>query len=105
MLENKGGRGIKAKYPTKTMRVPEILEKLMLKLTIDIYNGIDIETLESRLNLDIDKDSSKKQVSLILPSTDNLIRKANDILRQKKSAKQSMQKLLQVLYSDDSINL
>jgi hypothetical protein len=105
MLDNKGGRGIKAKYPSKTMRVPEILEKLILKLSVELYNRTDLETLESRLNLQQESDTSKKQLSFILPDTDDLISKAQDILKQKKSAKQSMTKLLQVIYSDDSINL
>ncbi len=105
MADNKGGRGIKAKYPTKTMRVPERLEVLVSELTqllyeglFDEYQSLDINALTNYFEY-VDLDHPVR-----LDKTES-IAQARQVLNQKKSAKLSVEKLLQVLLSDNEIKL
>lgn len=84
---NKGGRGKKAPYETKVVRIPlPILE--------------EVETIVNNFQSGIsDNDSSD------LKSLEEVISIAQNILKSKKSAKESIKKLLQVLYKSDAINL
>lgn len=94
----KGGRGKKAPYDTRTVRVPvdlipyveEFIEEYReLKL-----NGIDPIDLDKRFN----------STQSILKLADSLV-EAEKILKQKKSAKESMKKLLASMFPGEEINL
>lgn len=84
---NKGGRGKKADYETKTVRVPlPVLD--------------EVETLIQCFRDDLlDKPFSDNR------SLDEAITIAKSILKSKKSAKESVRKLLQVLYQVDIVDL
>jgi hypothetical protein len=84
MNKPKGGRGYKAPYETVVMRVPKPLEEQIEKQVED-YRKQVIEGVES-------KEPEN------LPSLDSAVLKAKEILKQKKGARDSVEKLLQVLY-------
>lgn len=86
MVINKGGRGKKAPYESKVIRVPLPIVNSVESLIQDFQQGI------------ISNDSSE------LMPLDEVIAIAQNILKSKKSAKESIKKLLQVLYSQD-VNL
>ena len=84
---NKGGRGKKADYETKVIRVP-----------LPIVD--EVETLIQCFRDDLlDKPFSDGR------SLDEAMIIASNILKSKKSAKESIRKLLQVLYAVDNIEL
>jgi hypothetical protein len=91
MDKHKGGRGVKAPYTSRTVRVPDPIREQVLKV-IDSFYSEEVET-ESSNALEADE----------------AIVKARQILIQNKTSKRSTQycleKLLQVIYSDSSINL
>lgn len=86
----KGGRGIKAPYSSKVVRIPEPILGNVEKLIDSFYSNNSIE--------------DKK---LVTP--DKAIELAKDILAQNQTSKRStkvcLEKLLQSLYGDKSINL
>lgn len=82
----KGGRGVKAPYETVVIRVPKPIESDVLELIQSYRDGSDKPVTS---NLD------KQQ----------LLDTANKILSQKKSAKLSVEKLLQILLEDNEIKL
>jgi len=86
----KGGRGVKAPYKSKVMRVPEPIWGEVEKLIDNFYSLDSIEDTK-------------------LVSSDEAIVRANEILVQnqtsKRSTKYCLEKLLQSLYGDKSINL
>lgn len=84
---NKGGRGKKSEYETKVIRVP-------LPVIGEVENMI--EKFHQGFS---DNDSTDSK------SLDDAIAIATNILKSKKSARESIKKLLQVLYSTDNINL
>lgn len=105
MLENKGGRGNKAKYPTTVMRVPAILEELVTKMIKELYEGdFQLAIQPTNQNHKV-QDVIKKDLIDSLPDKQQLIDISNKVLANKKGAKQSIEKLLQVLYKDDEIKL
>ncbi len=73
-----GGRGKKAGYETKLVRVPLPVLPEVEKAIADFRSGIEVE--QDRLSLDEALEAAKK------------------ILKSKKSANESIKKLLQVLY-------
>jgi hypothetical protein len=82
----KGGRGVKAPYETVVIRVPKPIEPDILEL-VQSY-----------------RDGSHKPVTSNLDKQ-QLLDTANKILSQKKSAKLSIEKLLQILLEDNEIKL
>lgn len=96
---NKGGRGKRSPYSTKVVRIPDPLLKTVEEMVNDFYQD--------------EKSTDDKSVLVNYSSNqdnlDNAISHALDILSQnkvsKKSTKYCMEKLLQVLYNDDSIKL
>jgi hypothetical protein len=82
----KGGRAVKAPYQTVVIRVPKPIESDILEI-IQSY-----------------RDGSQKLVTSNLDK-DKMIELAKSILSEKKSAKISLTKLLQVLLEDKEINL
>jgi hypothetical protein len=96
---NKGGRGRKSPYTTKVVRIPDPLLKRVEELVNDFYQNEkstdDQSVLENHVEINQNIEKS--------------INHALDILAQnkisKKSTKYCLEKLLQVLYNDDSIKL
>ena len=84
---NKGGRGKKADYETKVIRVP-----------LPIVG--EVETLIECFRDDLLDEPFREDRSL-----DEAMIIASNILKSKKSAKESIKKLLQVLYDVDKIDL
>ena len=84
---NKGGRGKKADYESKVIRVPLPIVGEVESLIESFHNGLP------------SKDSSQ------FKSLDETILIASNILKSKKSARESIKKLLQVLYEVDNIEL
>lgn len=84
---NKGGRGKKADYESKVVRIPSPIVQEVETLIECFHNGIP------------SKDSSDSK------SLSEAVMIASNILKSKKSAKESLRKLLQVLYEVDKIEL
>ena len=91
-----GGRGHKAPYKTTIIRVP-----------IDLVDKIDSYCDQYRLFLETGKDKGflgKLDLDDLDHESgldpDQALQKAKDILNQKKSAKVSLKKMLQVIYGD-----
>ncbi len=98
-IKPKGGRGKQAPYKTKIMRVPLPLvnqfEEEINKFRNIVINGSDNQ--EDYVNDNVVK-LDTNQIS-----RDEAIEKAKAILKNKKGAKQSLIKLLQVIYNDKLI--
>jgi hypothetical protein len=86
MEVHKGGRGKKAPYSTKVVRIPEPILDKVDKLVTSFYS---VETPLEYTSVNLQE----------------AIEKAREILLSKKSAKISLEKLLQVLYNNKSIKL
>jgi hypothetical protein len=84
---NKGGRGKKADYETKVIRIPLPIVNEVEKLIENYHHGLSVN------------DSSE------FKTLEESIMIASTILKSKKSAKESIKKLLQVLYDCQNINL
>ncbi|MBT9145925.1 MAG: hypothetical protein DDT42_01803 [candidate division WS2 bacterium] len=81
----KGGRGVKAPYQTVVIRVPKPVEEDVLELIANFRQG-----------------KSKVVTGL---EVDGVIELAKSVLKEKKSAKASLTKLLQVLFNSKDISL
>lgn len=92
----KGGRGKKAPYDTRTVRVPVDLIPQVENL-IEVYR-------EAKLN-DNDVTDIKQSLDLTKDNLEKWTLEAKAILKQKKSAKESMKKLLALMFSGEEINL
>jgi hypothetical protein len=96
---NKGGRGKRSPYATKVVRIPNPLLKRVEEMVNDFY-GNEKST---------DDQSVLKDHVEINQNREESVSHALDILAQnkisKKSTKHCLEKLLQVLYNDDSIKL
>lgn len=94
----KGGRGLKAPYETCVMRIPVDLQPYVEEFVEEYrelkLNGIDPVDLDKKFG------STKCQLGYGEARV-----KVEEILKQKKSAKESIKKLLQVLYPDCDIEL
>lgn len=88
MNVNKGGRGIKAPYSSKVVRIPEPILDRVNEILDNFYNGTAAAP-------EVDRESA--------------IKLGIDILQQNKVSKRStkvcLEKLLQVIYSDNTIKL
>lgn len=76
----KGGRGKKAPYKTTHVRIPEPIKAEVERMAAQ-YRAGELDTT--------------------MPSVDDAIQTAQSILKQKKSARVSMEKLLTSLYGQD----
>lgn len=96
---NKGGRGKKSPYATKVVRIPDPLLQRVEELVNDFYSNEkstdDQSVLQNHIEFKQDIPSAREYALNIL--TQNKV--------SKKSTKYCLEKLLQVLYNDDSINL
>lgn len=88
MVKPKGGRGQKAPYETTHMRVP-----------VPIKEGV--EELIEQYRESLLSEAVKRSPNNPLTSLDEAIEQARDIMKHKKSARQSMAKLLSVIYGVD----
>lgn len=88
--KNVGGRGKKADFPTIPKRVPIAIESEIDRLIDDLYKSID-------RNVELPFD--------FLPPVDDLKLVCMEILKDKKSARLSLQKLLVHLYKDVNVTL
>lgn len=84
---NKGGRGKKADYETTVKRIPLPIVDEVEKLIENYHYGLSVN------------DSSE------FKTLEESIMIASSILKSKKSAKESIKKLLQVLFNVDKIDL
>lgn len=82
MIKPVGGRGIKAPYETTHVRVPVPIKPNVERFIEDFKNGVDI---------------TQKPLTDI----ENALITAQNILKQKKSAKVSLEKLLTAIYSTE----
>jgi len=110
----KGGRGKKAPYKSAVCRVPSPLKGIVDDLTERfkelIANGEDKalpeddqQLLEALLQDKlVTSNQSNQQEGL---TKQEAIEQAKEIIGKKKSARISLQKLLQVIYGDDDIKL
>lgn len=96
---NKGGRGKRSPYSTKVVRIPDPLSKRVEELVNDFYQNEKSTDDQSVLKNHIEFNQNREES----------VSHALDILAQnkisKKSTKYCLEKLLQVLYNDDSIKL
>lgn len=87
-----GGRGKKAPYETQVIRVPEPIvnqvEQLIENYRTAVVNNEEIE-IEQKSNF---------HTNITLVDYDSALQKAKEIVKQKRSAAESIAKLLQVLY-------
>lgn len=92
MDKHKGGRGVKAPYTSRTVRVPDPIREQVDKVIESFYSEAVVET-----------------GSNTILQADEAIVKARQILVQNKTSKRSTQycleKLLQVIYYDPTIKL
>lgn len=99
MTVPKGGRGLKAPYETTHIRIPVPIKDAVLKMSQRFkevcMNGEVVPFTD-------DFDFQTFGVSQTL-SKDDAVQKARDILKAKKGAKVSMEKLLTAIYGDDVV--
>jgi hypothetical protein len=92
-----GGRGKKAPYETVTIRVPSPLAVEFRKVTDDYVSLVVNESADPELAVSsVCQKTDTKNVSF-----ESAIEEAKKILKSKKSAKQSIKNLLQVLYGNE----
>jgi hypothetical protein len=87
-----GGRGRKAPYETTLIRVPVPVYEQVEKIADD-YRRLVLEGEENNVD-----ENSDFRVDISKVKFDDALQRAREILKQKKSAADSMAKLLQVLY-------
>jgi hypothetical protein len=97
MVKPKGGRGYFAPYQTTHLRIPTGA-KTYLEEVIDCYRD---KVLSGEVNPDVDWKPNSSSNSNCIPSLDEVLLLARGILKQKKSARQSIIKLLTALYKVD----
>ena len=94
----KGGRGKKAPYESRTVRVPvdliSYVEEFVQEYRELKLNGVDPVDLDKKFG------STKSQTGY----TETLM-EAQKILKQKKSAKESLKKLIQFQFPECEVNL
>lgn len=82
MAVNKGGRGLKASYKTTHVRIPLPVKEVVEKIANQYRDTEEIPNLE-------------------FLNSDEIIELARKILRHKKSARISLEKLLKSIYKHD----
>lgn len=96
-----GGRGQKAPYKTTIIRVPEPIAP-RIRREIEMYRNLELNG-KAHSNELKEIDLNGTESSYVTKSI--ALENANRILTHKKSARESLQKLLQVLYDDSEIKL
>jgi hypothetical protein len=87
-----GGRGKKAPYETVLIRIPVPVYSIVEKIADD-YRRLVIEGEVNSL-----EEKSNDRVETTQVKYDDALQRAKEILKQKRSAAESIAKLLQVLY-------
>lgn len=101
--DNAGRKSSWRHSATQTIRVPKVFAQQLVKLAHQLDNGeaIDIDTKSKSGSIDTDTDSSLTRSDIvtnsILPLTEALVQ-ATTILKAKRSARESLAKLLSLLY-------
>lgn len=96
-----GGRGHKVPYKSRTVRVPEpIVEQI--QTICDTYREA---ALKGNLKSIEDQERQKLDEPINPLTKDQAIHEAKKIIRQRKSPRISLEKLLNILYGDDKIKL
>ena len=88
---HKGGRGVKAPYVSKVLRIPEPILDDVERLLENFYSGSD----DPLKDYSLDSTAATQQAREIL--------ERNKV--SKRSTKHCLEKLLQVIYADISITL
>lgn len=102
-LDNAGRKSSWRHSATQTIRVPKVFAQQLVKLAHQLDNGeaIDIDTKSQSGSIDNDTDSNSAASDIvtnsILPLSEALVQ-AQTILKAKRSATQSLAKLLSSLY-------
>ncbi len=91
MNKHKGGRGVKAPYSSKVIRIPEPIMDDVERLLEDFYSGSE----NPLRNYSLDSARAIEQAREIIDQ--------NKVI--KRSTKYCLEKLLQVIYADISITL
>jgi len=91
MNKHKGGRGVKAPYKSKVVRVPEPVLDKVNEFLDEFYNGFPTP------------------IEFVARDVNETIAQARELLEQNKVSKRStkvvLEKLLHYIYIDDSIKL
>lgn len=95
-----GGRSKKAPYVTTHVRVPLPVKPYVVKL-VDLYH-LKGESVLSELIEELDSTDLGHSKNL-LPTFEKAVSQAKVLLRQKKSARVTLQKLLTSLYGEEVI--
>jgi hypothetical protein len=91
MATNKGGRGLKAPYETTHVRVPVPIKDKVQQLIDDYKNNQDTQQVNQQ---DDEQDNN-------LIDFDKAVELARQVLKQKKSARVSLQNLLTGIYGKE----
>jgi hypothetical protein len=91
MATNKGGRGLKAPYETTHVRVPVPIKDKVQQLIDDYKNNQDTQ----QVNQQYDQQDNN------LIDFDKAVELARQVLKQKKSARVSLQNLLTGIYGKE----
>jgi hypothetical protein len=91
MAINKGGRGLKAPYETTHVRVPVPIKDKVQQLIDDYKNNQDTQQVNQQ---DDEQDNN-------LIDFDKAVELARQVLKQKKSARVSIQNLLTGIYGKE----
>jgi hypothetical protein len=92
--KSKGGRGHTAPYMTTHLRVPTAIKE-QLQLVVDNYKELVLSG-----EVDVDPDQKIDLWETKISNKDEAVEIARGILKGKKSAKESMTKLLTALYGE-----
>lgn len=96
----KGGRGIKAPYQTTVLRVPvPLIDKF--EKQIDEFRELALQGITN----DNEPPEAVNKFDNEPLTQSEAIEQAQKIIKQRKSAKLSLTKLLQVIYDDKSISI
>ena len=103
-----GGRGYKEGYESKVIRVPTPIIPLVNELADKFYQAYLVHKTHEKDPIDSD-DTTMNDVMESLGIAElnktTALESAKAVLAHKKSAKLSIEKLLQVIYGDNSIKL
>lgn len=93
MIKPVGGRGKKTPWETKVIRVPDLLEADLDRAIKRLYEAYDQDNtlLDPKFKISLE---------MVQANQVEVIQEAKKILRSRKSARQSILKLLQVIYGD-----
>ncbi len=101
VLRPKGGRGLKESYTTKVIRVPEPLIPFIDWVTDRFYQGY----YDGVWQYNTPPEETVRRLGLVNLVKTEILSHAQSVLAQKKSARLTVNKLLQVIFQDKTIDL